>query len=72
MLASADGEAVYFNHSYVVETPDEFHFCDTRMERPFASGIRRRNVVGLQFHPEKSQAAGREILSNIIEGLCRA
>lgn len=72
MLASSDGSAVYFNHSYVVETPDEYRLCNTRMETPFASGIRRGNVVGLQFHPEKSQAAGREILSNVIEGLCRA
>lgn len=72
MLASADGEAVYFNHSYIVETADEFQLCATRMERPFASGIRRENVVGLQFHPEKSQAAGRELLSCVIEGLCGA
>lgn len=72
MLASSDGEAVYFNHSYIVETPNDFHLCDTRVERPFASGIRRGNAVGLQFHPEKSQAAGREILSNVIQGLCDA
>jgi imidazole glycerol phosphate synthase glutamine amidotransferase subunit len=72
MLASIDGEAVYFNHGYVVETPAEFQLCETRMKAPFASGIRRGNVVGLQFHPEKSQAAGREILSNVIEGLCGA
>ena len=72
MLRSSDGEAFYFNHSYIVETPQEFHLCNTRMTAPFASGIRRGNVVGLQFHPEKSQAAGREILSGIIEGLCSA
>lgn len=72
MLAPSDGEAVYFNHSYVVETPTEYHLCNTRLTAPFASGIRRGNVIGLQFHPEKSQAAGREILMNIIEGLCGA
>ena len=72
MLASSDCEAVYFNHSYIVETPDEFHLCNTRLTAPFASGVRRGNVVGLQFHPEKSQAAGREILLGVIEGLCGA
>lgn len=69
--ATAD-EAVYFNHSYVVETAPEFHLCTSRLTRPFASGIRRVNVVGLQFHPEKSQAAGRGILQTLIEGLCNA
>jgi len=34
--------------------------------------VRRENTVGLQFHPEKSQAAGLQLLSDVIEGLCRA
>ena len=71
-LEASDGRAVYFNHSYVLDTPAEFHLCTTRLTAPFASGIRRGNVVGLQFHPEKSQEAGREILSSLIEGLCNA
>jgi imidazole glycerol phosphate synthase glutamine amidotransferase subunit len=72
LMESSDGRAVYFNHSYVFDTPAEFHLCTTRLTAPFASGVRRGNVVGLQFHPEKSQDAGREILSSLIEGLCRA
>jgi glutamine amidotransferase len=72
LLQSSDGQAVYFNHSYMLDTPAEFHLCTTRLKAPFASGIRRANVVGLQFHPEKSQAAGREILLSLIEGLCGA
>ena len=72
MLSMSEGAAVYFNHSYVVETPVEFQLCNSRLRKPFASGIRRGNVVGLQFHPEKSQAAGREILRSVIEGLCSA
>ena len=72
LMETSDGRAVYFNHSYVLDTPAEFHLCTTRLTAPFASGIRRGNVVGLQFHPEKSQEAGREILSSLIEGLCNA
>ena len=72
MLKESDGKAVYFNHSYMLDTPEEFHLCVTRLKEPFVSGVRRDNVVGLQFHPAKSQAAGREILLNIVEGLCCA
>jgi imidazole glycerol phosphate synthase glutamine amidotransferase subunit len=72
LLQSSDGQAVYFNHSYVVETSAKHHLCRTRFATYFASGVRRKGVVGLQFHPEKSQAAGREILHGLIEGLCGA
>jgi imidazoleglycerol phosphate synthase glutamine amidotransferase subunit HisH len=43
-----------------------------RLERPFCVAVRRDNVVGLQFHPEKSQAAGRQALRSVIDGLCDA
>jgi glutamine amidotransferase len=56
----------------VLDAPDEYHLCTTRLKAPFASGVRRGKIVGLQFHPEKSQEAGREILSSLIDGLCHA
>lgn len=72
ILGSSDGQAVYFNHSYMLDVPEEYHLCVSRLARPFVAGIRRDNAVGLQFHPEKSQYAGREILRSLIEGLCDA
>lgn len=71
LLGPSDGESVYFNHSYVFEAPPEYQVCLARLSQPFVVGVRRNNVLGLQFHPEKSQAAGHRLLSNVIEGLCR-
>lgn len=72
LLRSIDGQSVYFNHSYVFEAPAEYSAGVARLAQPFVVAVRRENVVGLQFHPEKSQAAGREALRRVIDGLCDA
>jgi glutamine amidotransferase len=70
MVRPSDGKSVYFNHSYIFDAPIEYQLCRARLTEPFVVGVRRGNLVGLQFHPEKSQDAGREMLKNVIEGLC--
>lgn len=72
MLRGSDGESFYFNHSYVLDVPEEYRLCISRVDRPFVTGIRRGRTVGLQFHPEKSQTAGRVLLRDVIERLCDA
>lgn len=70
MLQSADRRSMYFNHSFYFQAAPEFTVCMARIEQPFTVGVRRRNIVGLQFHPEKSQDAGRDLLQSVVEGLC--
>ena len=71
LLNDSQGQAVYFNHSYAVETPAKYQLCVAHIAgSPVTAAIRRGNVVGLQFHPEKSQAAGRQLLRSIVEGFC--
>ena len=72
LLMPSDGEFMYFNHSYVFEAPSEYQVCVARLNLPFPVGVRRSNVVGLQFHPEKSQRAGLTLLKNLVEGLTHA
>lgn len=75
MFQHSDGQPLYFNHSYVFEAPDPYRVAVARLrgqDEPFTIAVRRNNLVGLQFHPEKSQAAGRALLGNVIEGLSRA
>jgi glutamine amidotransferase len=72
LLASVDGRALYFNHAFVFEAPGEYAVAVSRVRRPFTVAVRRGRVVGLQFHPEKSQLAGRHLLGDVIDGVCRA
>jgi len=71
MFLPSDRRSMYFNHSFVFDAPHEFRALMARVERPFTVGVRRGSLVGLQFHPEKSQEDGRELLRNVIDGLCR-
>lgn len=71
MFAPCDGMAMYFNHSYVFRAPPEYCVYAARTGERFPVGVRRGNLVGMQFHPEKSQDAGRVLLRTLVEGLCR-
>lgn len=75
MFRPSDGKSLYFNHSFVVNTESKYSKAVARIDHslePFTVAVGRNNVVGLQFHPEKSQCAGKIMLSSIIDGLCNA
>jgi len=72
LLQASDGMVFYFNHSFCYRGPTEYQLGLTRHIAPFVSAIRRGNVIGVQFHPEKSQEAGRMLLKNLIMGLAHA
>ena len=58
---------MYFVHSYYVKPKDRgVILTTTDYEINFASGVAKDNVFGFQFHPEKSQALGLEILRNFV------
>jgi len=61
----ADGSFVYFVHSYHV-VPDDPAVIATTTDygQTFCSSIWRDNVMATQFHPEKSQAVGLQMLKN--------
>lgn len=55
----------YFVHTYRVVPDDDADVLGvTQYGVPFASMIRAGNVMGAQFHPEKSHAFGKQILKN--------
>ena len=60
-----EGAGVYFVHSYYVEPEDpEVIATTTDYGVPFVSSVWRDNIMATQFHPEKSQKVGLQILAN--------
>lgn len=63
----------YFVHSYHFKTDNEEHVLGTsHYGRDFASIVGKDNLVGFQFHPEKSQKSGLKLLENFCnwDGAC--
>jgi imidazole glycerol-phosphate synthase subunit HisH len=59
------GEFVYFTHSYKGPVTSDTAATTFYIE-PFAAAVERDNVMGVQFHPEKSGATGLKILTNFL------
>ena len=63
-----DNASVYFVHSYYAAPRDEaLVAAETDYPTPFASAVWRDNVFATQFHPEKSQRVGLEMLRRFAE-----
>ncbi len=73
IFSSSQNSDFYFNHSYAVNPQHETVIGTTVFNNSsFGSVVRNGNVVGFQFHPEKSQLAGHRLLTSVINGLCDA
>jgi len=61
-----DGAWAYFVHSYAAPATADCVAACTHGRR-FAAVVRRGNVMGAQFHPERSSSTGEAILRNFLE-----
>lgn len=61
----SEQDEFYFLHAYhfVTSSPED-RLLETTYESTFTSAVARDNIFGVQFHPEKSQTAGLNILRN--------
>jgi imidazole glycerol-phosphate synthase subunit HisH len=65
----SDGSFVYFTHSYrgpIIQAT----VAVTEYGGPFTAAAEHDNVMGVQFHPEKSGPIGLQILRNFVELPC--
>ena len=61
-------DRVYFVHSYCANPENKNNLIanSTYFEKVFCAAVQRDNIIGVQFHPEKSGEIGLKILNNFI------
>ena len=66
-----DGTYFYFVHSFATPAAEATSgvLATALYGAPFVAAVRRGNVVGTQFHPEKSSDAGARWIGNWVKGL---
>ena len=66
MKNTANGDYVYFVHSYYAEMPAEYVIATTDYGVEMTAAVQKDNVSGCQFHPEKSS----EVELSILKAFC--
>lgn len=69
MRGVPSGSFVYYTHSYRAPVVEET-VAVTEYGAGFSGAVERAHVMGVQFHPEKSGAAGLQVLRNFAEMAC--
>ncbi len=68
MYRESKGADYYFVHSYVLKPTNEDIISGTcHHGQDFVASIESENIWGAQFHPEKSQKAGLQLLTNFLK-----
>ena len=69
MFENVPSPYFYFAHSYCARPEEDATRGTTDYEGEFPSVFRKKNVLGVQFHPEKSSASGAAFLRNYVKYL---
>lgn len=72
LLADLHGESFYFNHGYEFYTQTDYVAATSDVGRSLISVVNKDNVYGFQFHPEKSQLKGLQLMDSVISGVLNA
>jgi glutamine amidotransferase len=64
-----NGSCFYFVHSYELIPQKDIKVATTNYGIDYVSAVQKDNIMGVQFHPEKSQRVGLQVLKNFCEGI---
>lgn len=64
-----DNSCFYFAHSYEMILSEAVKVAYSDYGISFIAAIQKDNIIGCQFHPEKSQKAGLKLLDNFCKGI---
>ena len=67
LKSGVDKSFVYFVHSYYAQPQEQVTLTTTEYGFHFTSVVQKECIFGIQFHPEKSQTAGLQMLKNFSE-----
>ena len=62
-----EGDCVYFVHSYFACDCDESVIATAEYDKELTAAVEQKNIMGCQFHPEKSGEVGLKILKAFCE-----
>ena len=65
-LEGLEGADVYFAHSYAAEPANGVAVAVVEHDGEVVAAIERGALAGVQFHPERSGAAGARLLANVV------
>ena len=63
----SDKSNFYFVHSYYYNCKQKYIIGKVDYGNKFTAAIQNNNIFGVQFHPERSQRVGLELLKNFLE-----
>lgn len=68
LFANMQGDPrFYFVHSFYMRSDQpEYALCSAYYGKTFEAGIQKGNIMGVQFHPEKSHRYGMQLLRNFV------
>ncbi len=64
-LSEFAGEYFYFNHSFILQNSSNM-VAESLFTEKFDSIVLSNRIIGLQFHPEKSQSKGKELFKRLL------
>lgn len=68
LLEGLEEPRFYFVHSYYIDCVDPAEvLTESTYSTRYASGFEKGNILGVQFHPEKSHKYGKQLLKNFID-----